>query len=113
VAPEVAPLADGEALSEEDEGDLGDDAERRCAFTGEPHLQENATPEDPTVGLYLGSYGGPWGVGVFTWARNPCRNFGFGTLCLMQSHHSRSPDPSVENTEQLRPRVVNKVILST
>ena len=26
--------------------------------TGVPHLQENAPPLDPTVGVYLGSYGG-------------------------------------------------------
>ena len=33
--------------------------------TGVPHLQENAPPWDPTVGLCLGSKGGPRGVGVF------------------------------------------------
>ena len=40
--------------------------------TGVPHLQENAPPLDPTVGLCLGSCRGPRGVGVFLWARYPC-----------------------------------------
>ena len=40
--------------------------------TGVPDLRENAPPEDPTVGLCLGSYGGPGGVGVFLWAKYPC-----------------------------------------
>ena len=34
-------------------------------LTGVPRLQENATPEDPTVGLCLGAYGGPRGGGGF------------------------------------------------
>ena len=33
------------------------------AATGLPRLQETAPPEDPTVGLCLGSWGGPKGVG--------------------------------------------------
>ena len=41
-------------------------------ITGVPHLQENATPYDPTVGLCLEFYGGPRGVCVFLWARYPC-----------------------------------------
>ena len=41
-------------------------------------------PSDPTVGLCLGSYGGPRGKGVFLWARYPCsvQGFGFGGLVL-------------------------------
>ena len=31
------------------------------------------SPWEPTVGLCLGSKGGPRGVGVFLWARYPCR----------------------------------------
>ena len=30
------------------------------------------SPQDPTVGLCLGSQGGPRGVGVFLWGRYPC-----------------------------------------
>ena len=41
-------------------------------FTGVPHLQENAPPQDPTVGLCLGYQGEPIGVGVFSWASYPC-----------------------------------------
>ena len=37
-----------------------------------PHSQENAAPQNPTVGLYLGSWGGPRGLSVFFWARYPC-----------------------------------------
>ena len=33
--------------------------------TGVPRFQETATPQDSTVGLCLGSKGGPRGVGVF------------------------------------------------
>ena len=33
--------------------------------TGVPHLQENATPSDATVGLCLGTWGGPRGGGRF------------------------------------------------
>ena len=40
--------------------------------TGVPHVQEHATPEAPTVGLCLGSWGGPRGVRVLLWARYPC-----------------------------------------
>ena len=40
--------------------------------TGVPHLQENAPPQDPTVGLCLGSQGGPRGLGFLLWARYPC-----------------------------------------
>ena len=32
--------------------------------TGVPQLQENAPPKDPTVGLCLGSSGGPRGMGA-------------------------------------------------
>ena len=40
--------------------------------TGVPHSQENAPPEDPTVGLCLGSWGGARGVDIFLWTRYPC-----------------------------------------
>ena len=30
-------------------------------ITGVPRSQENATPQDPTVGACTGSYGGRWG----------------------------------------------------
>ena len=36
-----------------------------CCGTGVPRSQENASPQDPTVGLCLGPYGGPRGGGVF------------------------------------------------
>ena len=52
----------------------GRDKGRR--FTGVPHLQENAPPWDPTVGLCLGSWGGPRGVGGFLCAKYPCRELG-------------------------------------
>ena len=39
---------------------------------GVPRSQENALPWDPTVGLCLGSSGGPRGVGVLLWARYHC-----------------------------------------
>jgi len=35
------------------------------ATTGVPGSYENAPSKEPTVGLCLGSYGGPKGVGVF------------------------------------------------
>ena len=35
-------------------------------------LTREAPPWDPAVGLRRGSQGGPRGVGVFLWARNPC-----------------------------------------
>ena len=35
-------------------------------------LKKNATPQDPTVGMCLGSHEGPRGVGVFLSARFPC-----------------------------------------
>ena len=41
--------------------------------SGVPHLQENATPEDPTISLCLGSWGGRRGMGVFLWTRYRCR----------------------------------------
>ena len=37
--------------------------------TGLPHLQENAPHWDPTVGLCLGSYGGPMGGGAVSYER--------------------------------------------
>ena len=40
---------------------------------GVHHLQENAPPYDPTVGLCPGSWGGLRGLGVFLWARYPCK----------------------------------------
>ena len=40
--------------------------------TGVPRSQENAPPQDPTVGLCLGSWGESRKVGVFWWARYPC-----------------------------------------
>ena len=39
--------------------------------TGIPRSQETASPEDPVVGLYLGSYGGPRGGGVFFMSEVP------------------------------------------
>ena len=44
----------------------------RC--TGVHHLQENAPPQDPIVGLCLGSLGIPGGGGVFLWAECPCKD---------------------------------------
>ena len=41
--------------------------------TGVPHLQEDAPPEDPTVGLCLGSWGNPREMDVLLRARYPCR----------------------------------------
>ena len=38
---------------------------------GVPHLQENATPQDPAVGLCLGPYSGPTGVGAFLMSEVP------------------------------------------
>ena len=35
------------------------------ASTGVPHLKEHAPPQDPTVGLCMGSWWGHRGVGVF------------------------------------------------
>ena len=35
-------------------------------------IYENAPPQDPIVGLCLGSWGGPRGLGVFLSARYPC-----------------------------------------
>ena len=40
--------------------------------TGVPHLQENASPWDPTVGLCLETYGDPRGAGVFLSSRYSC-----------------------------------------
>ena len=57
-------------------GEGGEDDSRGEAGLGciwVPHLQENATPLDPTVGLCLGSQGGPRGVSVFLSASYPCR----------------------------------------
>ena len=31
--------------------------------TGVPHSYKNASPQDPTVALCIGAYGGPWGGG--------------------------------------------------
>jgi len=39
--------------------------------TGVPHLQENAPPRDPTVGLCLGSWGGPRGWAFCYWRGTP------------------------------------------
>ena len=38
-----------------------------CGRTGVPHLYENAPPQDPTVGLFLVS----WGVGRFLMGKVP------------------------------------------
>ena len=39
--------------------------------TGVPHVQENAPPQDPTVGLCLGSLGGSQGGGRFLMGEVP------------------------------------------
>ena len=44
--------------------------QRRCrsaltCVTGVPRSSETAAAWDPTVGLFLGPYGSPWGVGSF------------------------------------------------
>ena len=43
----------------------------RYSCTGVPPLQENAFPWDPTVGLCLGSYGGPRRRGRFFMSKVP------------------------------------------
>jgi len=39
--------------------------------TGVPYLQENTSPQDPTVGPCLGPYGGPRGGGNFLMGEVP------------------------------------------
>ena len=51
----------------------GAEERSRGGRRGVPHLKENAPPQDPTAGLCLGSSGGSRGVGIFIWARYPCR----------------------------------------
>ena len=41
--------------------------------TGVPRSWETPSPQDPTIGLCLGPYGGPKGGGCFSWARYPCK----------------------------------------
>jgi len=60
-----------------------------CAIpsTGVPRSQQAATPEDPTVGLYLGSCGGP-GLGAVSYKR--------GTPVLSLIRNRLQPDDMVE-----------------
>jgi len=43
----------------------GDSIIQSLRFTGVPRSKETAPPQDPTVGLCLGTYGGPRGGGAF------------------------------------------------
>ena len=65
---------------------------------GVPRLQENAPPLDPTVGLCLGSLGGPPGVGVFLWARYPCIRKRHSVLHT----HTTRPQGSYRGTSLMR-----------
>ena len=43
------------------------------AYMGTSPVRKHLALEDPAVGLCLETLGGPRGVGVLLWARNPCR----------------------------------------
>ena len=74
--------------------------------TGAPPLQENATLEDPTVGLCLESSGGPRVLGVFSWARYPCMIDMLAPRQVLQGHfahgagepRSQEPPPPPRTT---------------
>jgi len=56
----------------------------------------------PTVGLCLGPYGGPRGVGVFLWAKYPCmRTLLLFILAIFRLQHAFLEDltlnPEAEN----------------
>jgi hypothetical protein len=51
---------------------------RGVGGTGASQLKEFTSPQDPTGGLCLWSWGGPRKVDVFLWARYPCRGKGVG-----------------------------------
>jgi hypothetical protein len=50
----------------------GSKVSQQSSHTGVPDFKKNVPPWEPTVGICLGTYGGPRGVDVFLWARYPC-----------------------------------------
>ena len=61
--------------------DVGDDIGHFSTFAGKSTYMGTSLirkrnpfgpPSDPTIGLCLGSLGGPRGLGVSSWARYPC-----------------------------------------
>ena len=79
--------------------------------TGVPRSSKNAPPWDLTVGLCIGSYRGPSGVGVFLWARYPCTQNAvelmargpLGPLGFECSQHRQTLRPSSSRDPQQSP----------
>ena len=62
---------------------------------GVPRSKETSPPLDPTVGLRLGPYGGPRGVGVsYERGTRVVRAPGPGSMCVVDRLAHREPDYS-------------------